>query len=254
MKSNFYDDTSFDYIRYWDKRKYEHLSERIALERFIESIPEKYKGSIIDVGAGFGRLTKIYAPYFRKCYLLDPSLNLLGLAKNKLYRFKKISFIKGVVESIPYKKKKFGVVLMVRVSHHVNYLSKAFSEIYRVLSPGGFFILEYPNKINFKAKTIGAVSHKKANKIFSRKPINLGLGRKNSTVPFYNYHPGWIEDLVKEKGFEIIAKLSVSNLRSTFLKRIVPLRILLLLEKALQSFLEKINFGPSIFLLLRKIS
>jgi len=251
VNSNFYDDRSFDYTRYWDKREYEHLSERIALERLIEQIPNKFRNSLIDIGAGFGRLTKVYAPYFKECYLVDPSARLINLAKKKLSRFKKIRFIKGRGEKIPYKKKKFNVALMVRVSHHLKFLSKAFEEINRILYPGGYFIFEYPNKINFKAKTIGIVSHKKPKEIFSQKPINLS-SRKRGAIPFYNYHPNWVEDLIENKGFEIISRLSVSNLRSSFFKKIIPLGALLFLERIMQSFLERINFGPSIFLLLRK--
>ncbi|NQU74510.1 MAG: class I SAM-dependent methyltransferase [Candidatus Omnitrophica bacterium] len=253
MISNFYDDNSFDYTRYWEEREYEHFSERIALERLIEYIPQEYRNSIIDVGAGFGRLTKIYAPYFKRCYLIDPSTRLISLAKKRLYRFKKIKFKKGRGEKIPYKKKRFNVALMVRVSHHLKFLSKALNEISRVLPPGGYFIFEYPNKINFKAKTIGAASHKKPKEIFSQKPINLS-SKKKGAIPFYNYHPNWVESLVENKAFEIISRLSVSNLRSSFLKKIIPLKTLLFLERILQSFLEKINFGPSIFLLLRKKS
>jgi len=53
MKKSFYDDPSFSYPKYWEKRRYEHLSEIIALRKLIEKIPHDKRGDLIDVGAGF---------------------------------------------------------------------------------------------------------------------------------------------------------------------------------------------------------
>jgi hypothetical protein len=47
-------------------------------------------------------------------------------------------------------------------------------------------------------------------------------------------------------------KLSVSNLRSHRLKRLLPQRLLLSVERLVQRPLARVDFGPSIFLKLRK--
>lgn len=47
-------------------------------------------------------------------------------------------------------------------------------------------------------------------------------------------------------------RLSVSNLRSARLKRVVPHATLVRAEGALQSPLARVGFGPSIFFLARK--
>ena len=75
---------------------------------------------------------------------------------------------------------------------------------------------------------------------------------KKGTLPFINYHPDQIYEKLNTAGFDIIEKRSVSNIRSTFIKKFFPFHILVDLEKYLQLPLAKVNFGPSIFVLARK--
>ena len=49
---------SFDYPSYWEGREYEHNSELIALRRLISLIPKI--DTLLEIGAGFGRLTPEY--------------------------------------------------------------------------------------------------------------------------------------------------------------------------------------------------
>ena len=55
-------------------------------------------------------------------------------------------------------------------------------------------------------------------------------------------------------GLRIEATLSVSNLRSVRLKKLVPREVMLGAERVLQRPLASIYFGPSIFFLVRKAS
>jgi len=81
-----------------------------------------------------------------------------------------------------------------------------------------------------------------------RSPENIAAG----TIPFINYHPVWIEKNLTKYSFRVINKLSVSNFRSPLFKKMIPLFLALWLERRLQSFLARLNFGPSIFLLAQK--
>jgi len=49
---------TYDYPSYWTNRKYEHKSEIIALKAFLLRINNIEK--IVDIGAGFARLTPEY--------------------------------------------------------------------------------------------------------------------------------------------------------------------------------------------------
>ena len=62
---------SYDYPRYWQGREYENLAEKMVLRKLLKRVP---KGKIIDIGGGYGRLAKIYAPLFKRSFLIDPSI------------------------------------------------------------------------------------------------------------------------------------------------------------------------------------
>jgi hypothetical protein len=53
-------------------------------------------------------------------------------------------------------------------------------------------------------------------------------------------------------GLNLVDKLSVSNLRSEKLKKLLPTGVMLAAERAAQRRLAKHDFGPSIFLELRR--
>ncbi len=58
---------------------------------------------------------------------------------------------------------------------------------------------------------------------------------------------------LEHAGLSVIGTLSVSNLRSVRLKKMVPREIMLGAEKVLQRPLAIVYFGPSIFFLVKKI-
>jgi ubiquinone/menaquinone biosynthesis C-methylase UbiE len=218
---------------------------------------EKLKNtkSILDIGAGFGRLTPLYIFRAQKIILADPSAKLLKLAKLKV-KNRKVVLLQSKVENLLSKihKNSIDLVILVRVLHHIKDLNEAFYIINKICKKGGFFILEFANKSHIKATFHEFI---KGNLTFpldifpkdirSKKSIRLG------TLPFVNYHPDFIKEKLKEYNFKIVESRSVSNIRSPFLKRIIPLDLLLYLEKNIQRFLSVFNFGPSIFILARKI-
>ena len=73
---------TFDYPSYWTKRDYEHNSEVFAIQEFLKKI-ENIK-TVVEIGAGFGRLTPYYSFRAKKTILIDPSSKLLRLAKENL--------------------------------------------------------------------------------------------------------------------------------------------------------------------------
>lgn len=239
---------SYDYPGYWKKRKYEDLSEKIALKKLFREIPKK--NSLIDIGGGYGRFIETYTKIFKKCLLIDPSEKLLELAKKKQDKFKNIFFKQGKAEKLPVKANQFDVVLMIRVIHHLPQLEKAFKEAHRVLKPGGFLILEFANKIHLKS-TIKAIFKRKLGYLLSHAPENIS---SKKSVPFFNYHPSHIKSMLIINGFKIKKTFSVSNFRNPVFKKLIPLSVLLFLESHLSLLTSHLSLfpGPSIFILAQK--
>jgi len=251
MANALYD--TYDYPRYWQGRQYEHEAEKIAIKHFLNLIPDSSKTSLIDIGGGFGRLAKVYAPIFSKCLLVDPSGRLLAQAKKRLKDFPHIQIQKGSVEALPCQENEFDVALLVRLIHHLKDPYLAFLEAHRVLKPGGFLILEFANKIHFRA-CLRAWLKKDFDYSKSFIPVSQSTQgtSEEKEVLFLNHHPKFIQKELKRAGFKVIACLSVSNLRYPWLKRILPLRALLFFEAICQRLLVFCHFGPSIFLLCQK--
>lgn len=242
---------SCHYADFWTGREYEDQSERIALKKFFNQIPERE--SILDIGGGYGRLATLYSPLFKKCLILDPSEMLLKQGLSNLSHLSNIEFKIGKSDNLPMGH--FDVVLMVRVAHHVPDLQPTFRQAYTSLQPYGYYILEFANKIHFLSifKILYSRNLSYLNNLESI-DVRSEKAKKERKILFFNHHPKKVEDLLEKSGFKVIDKLSVSNFRHPIIKKIVPQRILLFLEKMLQKPLSSFNFGPSIFFLCQKNS
>jgi len=242
-----------DYRSYWHHRDYENQAETIAIKSFLKLIPHPQEKILVDIGAGFGRHAPTYQPLFKKAILIDPSQKLLQQAKKLLINLPHLTLKQGKAEKIPLKNASCDVALLIRVIHHLPQVNPAFKEVNRILKPGGFFLLEYANKIHLKARIKAALRgdfrFSKRKKAIDRRSAG---NRDSESIAFLNYHPQVIARELKKNGFEIISKRSVSNFRSPLLKKIVPLKILLWGEKITQTAFAPFNFGPSIFILAKK--
>lgn len=242
----------YDYIGYWKNRNFEDNCERIVIEKIFQLIPKKEK--LIDVGGGFGRLASTYINYFNNCLIVDPSINLINKGK-QLYKGKNIKFLTGSLPNLPVKDNSYDCAIMVRVIHHIKDPLPAFKEINRILKADGYFVLEFANKINFLAR-LNALRRRDLQFKYNLESLDRRseTSIKERKISFLNHHPKVILEGLQKSGFQIISIYSVSNLRSTIIKKIVPTRILLKLESIFQNLFAQIFFGPSIFVVTQKIN
>lgn len=246
---------NYDYPAYWNGREYEHYSEFLAIKKLLQRI--KNVSSTIEIGAGYGRLLPAYKFRSKKSLITDPSAKLISKARRKYSKSKNIYFAQSTLENLDIKKykNKFDLLIMVRVLHHISDIDNAFRIINKLLKDKGYLILEFPNKNHLKAniKQFLKGDFTYPLEIF---PIDIRSKRhvKAKTLPFVNYHPDQIRSKIEEFGFEIIEMRSVSNVRSSFVKRFFPLSLLLDIESFLQVPFSKLYFGPSFFVLARKKS
>ncbi len=234
-----YNDKEYDYTKYWEGRDYENASEITALAKLLPS-----KGNrILDAGGGFGRLIPAYKDKFKEIVIFDQSSKILAQAQSQAKSQNVgIKTQEGDVYKLSqYGLGKFDCVIMVRVAHHLDDLGKALHEISQMVDAGGVFILEFANKLHVKSAVRNVA---KLNfKYFKTDPIS----RASKDVTFLNFHPDFVEQLLKDNNFKVVDKLSVSNFRNDAVKRTLPKDSLLILENLMQKPFGFINFGPSIF-------
>lgn len=99
--------------------------------------------SVLDAGCGTGRLIKILFEKGAFVTGLDIAPEMLKVARKK---FKKAEFVEGSVEKMPFEDESFDMVTAGFVIVHLKDLRKFFDEVYRVLKPGGVFVLTNVNQ------------------------------------------------------------------------------------------------------------
>lgn len=215
-------------------REYEDLAERIALRHLLPQSGRR----LVDIGAGFGRLSEFYDGY-EQVVLLDYSRSLLRQAQNRLGRDGRILYVAASFYSMPFASGSFDAAMMVRAMHHVEKVPKILDEIARVLAGSGTFVLEFANKRHLKAILRYALRMQRWNPF---DPTPYEFVEMN-----FDFHPNWMRERLAEAGFHVKHQRTVSHFRLPLLKRIFPSGALAMLDGACQPTGAWWQLTPSIF-------
>jgi ubiquinone/menaquinone biosynthesis C-methylase UbiE len=242
-----YDDPNFFYPCYWQNRQYEHEAEIIALEYLLQN---RHFAHLADIGGGYGRLIPTLDQYADHLTLVEPSAKQRQTATTHLAYIRQLKILSGTAQKTKLPTSSQDAVVLVRVMHHLPDPTPTLAEAYRILKPGGFLILEFANSHHFKARLKSLLTGKPlpTTPLERRSKRNIQM----HTIDFVNHHPQTILNTLTNQRFNILSILSVSNLRSSFLKKLIPLPLLLILESSIQRLASYIYFGPSIFILAQK--
>lgn len=236
----------YDYTQYWNNRDYENAAERIAIRRLLGN---RHFRHAADIGGGFGRLCLLLSEYADKVTLAEPARSQLEAAKEVL-KGTDVEQVQMQADDLKFEDGSLDLITMVRVMHHIPEPSEEFAEIARVLADDGVAIIEVANYGHF----VNRMKHKRARKPLPTEPVSIRSDNPDEpdAIAFVNHNVDTVLAQLREAGLVLDEKLSVSNLRSQKLKKALPEKAMLRIEKATQKRLAKRNFGPSIFLKLRK--
>ncbi|MCA9344634.1 methyltransferase domain-containing protein [Candidatus Saccharibacteria bacterium] len=245
-KSDQYNDPKHNYLEYWDGRDYENEAERLAITRLLKG---KHFKTAADIGGGFGRLCIFLKNYADKVTLAEPSQQQLDIAKEYLKDHPEIERKLTQADDLSFKDHSLDLITMIRVMHHLPDPSEEFKEIKRVLSEDGYLILEIANYAHARNR----LKHLLKGQKLPTSPVDI-RSKKNQNkdeIAFVNHNPKTVIKQLAHAGLQVDKILSVSNLRSPGVKKIVPMNAMLKVENILQPALAKSFFGPSVFLLVR---
>lgn len=222
--------------RFWEGqgRDYEDRVERVALRRLMAPTGI----SLIEVGAGFGRLADEYAGY-QRVVLFDYSRSLLREAQALLGEDPRYVYVAGNWYQMPFVAGLFESMVQVRTIHHASDVPALFAELARIARPGGAYVLEFANKRNLKAIARHAIRRQ------TWSPYDL------DPVEFvelnYDFHPRWIGRALSRAGFRPDAWRTVSHFRLDWIKRNVPVDWLVALDGLAQPTGRWWQLTPSVF-------
>ncbi len=222
--------------RFWEGqgRNYEDQVERIALRRLMPLTGT----TLIEIGAGFGRLADEYVGY-NKVVLFDYSRSLLREAQAHLGDDPRFIYVAGNWYNMPFVAGLFETMVQIRTLHHAADAPALFRELARIARSDGQYILEFANKLNMKA-ILRYWARRQSWSPFEREPVEfVDLN--------FDFHPRWIRQELAAVGFGPGRTLTVSHFRIALLKRLVPTGLLVGLDSLAQWTGNWWQLSPSVF-------
>ncbi len=222
--------------RFWEGqgRDYEDSVERIALRRLLPPAGD----TLLEVGAGYGRLADEYHGY-RRVVLFDYSRSLLQEARDHLGDDPRFLYVAGNWYQMPFVAGLFDTLVQVRTLHHAADVPALYAQLARIARPGGHYVLEFANKRNLKAIARHALG-RQAWSPHTLEPVEFAALN-------FDFHPDWIEAELRRAGFVPRDWRTVSHFRVGWLKRRAPTDWLVALDRLLQPTGRRWRLAPSVF-------
>lgn len=246
-----YDKAKYDYRQYWIGRDYENICDEMAIRKLSKGESGNW---YIDIGGGYGRLVNDYPKSFKNYILMDYSVESLRVAKSNNKDRKNLYYVAADIYKLPFKDEVIDGGQIVRVLHHIQRPDLAIPEMLRIIKNS--FIMEFANKVHFlaKMKSLAKLNPKFMfdQSIYEQGSKSTSQGKTDNSKIFLNFHPKYIKKIIQKDSFYIKDVLSVSNFRNQSLKKVIPQSGLVMMEDKLQGPLSLLNFGPSIYLKLKR--
>jgi SAM-dependent methyltransferase len=99
--------------------------------------------ALLDAGCAYGYGTRFFAERAVRTVGIDPNAQLIEIARR---RYPAIEFAVSDIERVPFDAAIFDVVVMADVLEHVRNERQTLNEVFRLLKPGGTFIVTVPHR------------------------------------------------------------------------------------------------------------
>lgn len=163
-------------------------------EQAAKVIDKNKKVKILDLGCGYGRLSREILQKFPRAQTtgLDISENFVRLYNEDLEPRGRA--IKGDIRRLPFKKQSFDVVMVVTTLLYLKIKSdqeKCLREIFRVLRPRGYFVIIERNALGYAFITFGGL-------------VGKLRGRENREITTFTFSDQYLLSLIKKNKGNII--------------------------------------------------
>lgn len=223
--------------RFWENqgRDYEDQVERIALRRLMPPQGD----TLIEIGAGFGRLAAEYTGY-KRVVLFDYSSSLLREAQEMWGDDPRFIYVAGDWYKMPFVDGLFDTMVQIRTIHHAADVPALFAQLGRIARPNGDYVLEFANKHNLKAMLRYALGRQEWSP-YTHEPVEF-------VELNFDFHPQYIQEQLQQVNFNPGKMLTVSHYRIPLLKKLIPTSVLVSLDSWVQGTGEWWQLTPSVFI------
>ena len=226
-----------DYEQFWTGPGKQYLDR---LERAIVSEALTGGNTVVDIGAGFGRLADCYIGKYRSVHMVEPAANLRQIAERTYGSA--ASYHEASVDDLPFPDESVDAVLMVRVFHHLGNPEVGLREIHRVLRKGGKLVFNYSNKRNVN-RLIRYLLRRGEN------PFSRGMEKYGPVL--IGHHPGDVDDLLHVIGFEIERQYA-TGIVDKVIDAAPPVRYLAVPSAVVARLLGPLRVAPAQFVVAQK--
>lgn len=227
-------DVDIDYPNYWRARRYEHLSEAVALGHLLDSHMADWT---VDLGGGFGRWYPLLRERCERVLLVDYSLSLLQEARRRWGD--DLPLVRANLYWLPFARQSFRSALVSRVLHHLVAYDRAFDEMSRVVAAS--LVVDVPNKRHALARWRARLRPLGPD-INSPAPIN----RSVTGDTHLNFHPAAVATALSARGWTVSDARSACNFRTLGRVPFLPAGWLAGVERPLQRWGAAAMLGPSL--------
>ena len=119
------------------------IADAALTQRFVAALGEAANGSVLDVACGPGILSAAIAKSAREVVAFDLTPGMLKKAEQRCDEagLANVSFREGNAAELPFADSAFDAVVTRLSVHHFDRPGRVMSEIFRVLRPGGRFVV-----------------------------------------------------------------------------------------------------------------
>ena len=108
------------------------------------------QGRMMDLGAGLGMLSEEAAVRGANPIAVEPGSGYREIALARIRRGGRGAVIAAVGENLPFPENSFDMIISLEVLEHVEDPAAMLREVFRILRPGGWFLLTCPNYLSFR--------------------------------------------------------------------------------------------------------
>jgi ubiquinone/menaquinone biosynthesis C-methylase UbiE len=118
-----------------------------AVVRKIREMSSEVRGAYLDIGAGHGDLIRLISQQFAvtptACDYTGELIRDAGIS---------VDVVDLNNQPLPYPDAAFDLVTCTEVIEHIEHYRQTIREVFRILKPGGLFVLTTPNVLNLRSR------------------------------------------------------------------------------------------------------